>query len=280
MTQRYLGKTVAFLNQHGKEALVAPLLEPVLGCKVVRAQGYDTDLLGTFAGNIQRRDTQLQTARQKARMGMALAGTSQGLGSEGSFVPDPFGGMMPWNIEMLVWIDDEQPLEIVGLAQGPARSQQQMLHDASQLEGFALKAGFPEHHLLLRPHSATDTRVIKGLHDWAALHRAFDSCQRMADNQLVYAENDHRAFCNPTRQSMIRLAANDLLKKITSTCPECHAPGFSVVQHQAGLPCRDCKLPTRLASAYVWACSVCHHTREEPAQVSHAPSQHCDVCNP
>jgi len=48
MTERYTGKAVAFLTQHGKEALVAPLLEPALGCTIVRAEGYDTDLLGTF----------------------------------------------------------------------------------------------------------------------------------------------------------------------------------------------------------------------------------------
>ena len=280
MTDRYRGQTVAFLTQHGKEAMIGPLLETALGCAVLRAEGYDTDLLGTFSGEIKRPDSQLKTARMKARIGMDLTQATLGLASEGSFVPDPFGGLMPWNIEVLVWIDDLHQIEIVGMAQGPARSQHRALRWLPDLEKFALEAGFPEHHLILRPQSESDPRTRKGLSDWHALKLAFAACQQESDNQLVYAENDHRAFCNPTRQSMIRRAAEDLIRKIQSACPACNLPGFSISGHAPGLPCRLCGHPTRLARSYTWQCMACDHRLEQPAAVMQADPSRCDVCNP
>jgi hypothetical protein len=280
MTDRYKGKTVALLTQHGKEALLSPLLEPALGCTIVRAEGYDTDQLGSFSGEIQRPDGQLQTARRKARIGMSLTGATVGLASEGAFVPDPLGGLMPWNIEVLVWLDDDSQIEIVGVAQGPARSLHRALRWLPELEKFALEAGFPEHHLSLRPQHETDPRVRKGLSDWHALRQAFAACQQEADNQMVHAENDHRAFCDPTRQSMIRQAAQDLLKKIQSSCPACSLPGFAITGHSPGLPCKLCGQATRLAKSYIWSCRACGHRLEQATPHAHAEPGRCDVCNP
>ena len=278
--QRYQGQTVAFLTQHGKESLVRPVLEPALGCTVQRAEGYDTDLLGTFSGEVKRIEGQLQTARTKARIGMQLLGTPLGMASEGAVVPDPFGGLMPWNIELLVWLDDAHQIEVVGMAQGPARSLHRGLRSWPELEKFAHEAGFPEHHLVLRPQSEDDPRTRKGLHAWAELERAFDACQREASNQMVYAENDHRAFGSPTRQAMIVRATADLLQKLQSTCPQCTLPGFAVSGHTPGLPCRLCGHPTRLARAYTWRCASCGHHRDEPVRQAHADPGRCDHCNP
>ena len=52
----YLGRRAAFLTQHGKEKVVAPTLEAMLGSKVSHVTGYDTDLLGTFTRDIPRID--------------------------------------------------------------------------------------------------------------------------------------------------------------------------------------------------------------------------------
>ena len=280
MTQRYIGKTVAFLTQHGKDILIGPSFEAALGCTVVCAEGYDTDQLGTFSGEIKRLDNQLQTARTKARIGMSLTGASLGIASEGSFVSDPFGGLIPWNIEVLIWIDDEHQIEIVGMAQGPARSHHRVLRALPELERFALEAGFPDHHLILRPQSATDPRVQKGLCDWHALKQAFTASQQQASNQLVFAENDHRAFCNPTRQSMIQRAATDLLQKIQSNCPVCTLPGFSTTSHVSGLTCRLCGHATKLAKSHTWHCKACDYRLERPAQDLYADPACCEVCNP
>jgi hypothetical protein len=280
MTRRYLGITVSFLTQHGKESLVAPLLEPALGCHVVRAQGYDTDLLGTFVGDIPRPNTQLQTARRKARLGMELSGASVGMASEGAFVADPFGGLMPWNIELVVWLDDVHQLEIVGKAQGPACNQQAALRSVHDLEKFATAACFPSHQLVLRPQSDSDSRMYKGLKDWDTLKAAFQACLEASNNELVYAESDLRAFCNPTRQAMIQRATQDLLMKVQSACPVCKLPGFSIVRHRPGLPCRQCLKATQLALSHTWCCHACGHHVEKSARHAFAEPERCDHCNP
>lgn len=279
MSTRYIDKSVSFLTQHGKESLVKPILEPVLNCHIVLAEGYDTDRLGTFSMEINRPASQIQTARIKARIGMELTGTSIGMASEGAFVADPFGGLMPWNIEVLIWLDDVNQVEIAGIAQGPARSLHRPLRWLHDLENFAIEAGFPEHHLILRPQSESDPRIYKGLNDWSELKNVFLACQRESSNQLVYAESDHRAFCNPTRQSMIKRAAEDLLKRIQSNCPRCSAPGFSIAGHQSGLQCRLCGHPTRLTKSRIWSCSSCQYTEQVLIQELANPAQ-CDACNP
>ena len=280
MTDRYFDKSVAFLTQHGKEALIGSAFKESLGCHVVRAEGFDTDLLGTFSGDVKRPDTQIQTARRKAQIGMELTGFNLGLASEGAFVPDPFSGLIPWNIEVLVWIDKENQLEIIVTAQGPARSLHRAIKNFSELEKFAYEAGFPEHHLLLRPQSENDLRVKKGIANSGELKQAFEECQKQASNQTVFAENDLRAFCNPTRQSMIRLAAQDLLSKIQSNCPLCETPGFSMTEHVSGLLCSACRKQTKLAKSFTWCCEKCDFKLNQPNKMLFADPSRCDFCNP
>ncbi len=78
----YFGRSAAFLTQHGKEKIVAPVLEAALGCRVTHVTSFDTDLLGTFTRDIPRAGTQLEATRKKARLGMELAGLPLGVASE------------------------------------------------------------------------------------------------------------------------------------------------------------------------------------------------------
>ena len=71
---RYRGQTIALLTQHGKERVIAPALEPALGCHIQLVTGYDTDQLGTFTRDKPRPGSQLEAARRKVRIGMALSG--------------------------------------------------------------------------------------------------------------------------------------------------------------------------------------------------------------
>jgi hypothetical protein len=281
MTLPYDQQAVAFLTQHGKEALIGPMLDQALGCRVMRAEGFDTDQLGTFSGEVPRPDSQVQTARRKARIGMDLLGTPLGLASEGAFVPDPFGGLLPWNIEVLVWIDDIRGQEITAIAQGPARSLHRSVDQVDALMQWALEAGFPEHHVMLRPEGVRQALVRKGLRDRQALLSAFEACRTESPKGLVLAENDLRAFSNPTRQRMIVRAAEDLVKKLQSACPNCLLPGYWIKEQVAGLPCRSCALPTRLPRALVWRCDGCgHSTTQAVGNANHADPSRCDHCNP
>lgn len=277
----YAGRSVALLTQHGKERVIAPVLEPALACRVQRVDGYDTDRLGSFTRDIPRAGSQLDAARRKARIGMTMAGTPLGLASEGSFGPDPMLGLIPWNVELLVFLDDEWGIEVVGHAQGRSNHLHHLAADWAAAKVFARQAGFPDQHLVVRPDGANEPRHHKGIDTWDALESAFQWAQSQASGGQVFLETDLRAHANPARMERIRSAAADLVARMRSCCPSCGSPGFGLVERIAGLPCRDCGAPTRETRAEVHGCLRCAHrsTRERTDALTASPAR-CDYCNP
>lgn len=278
---RYRGQSIALLTQHGKEQVIAPALEPALDCRVQLVTGYDTDRLGSFTRDTPRPGTQLEAARRKARVGMELSGLSVGLASEGSFAADPWTGLFAWNVEMVILLDDRLGIEVVGVAQGAARSAQLQTAEWSALEQYALQQGFPEHQLVLRPAGPDGTRLDKGLSDWAALRSSFERCRAEASNGQVFAETDLRAHANPARMQRIADATRDLLQRLQTACPVCQAPGYGVVGREPGLPCSDCGSPTQTHRAEILQCPACGH-RELRARRDRqfAEPAQCAACNP
>lgn len=276
----YQGRQVALLTQHGKERVIAPVLELALGCRMGRVAGYDTDLLGTFTREVPRPGTQLDAARKKARIGMDLAGLPIGLASEGSFGPDPYAGLFPWNVEMIVWIDDTLDIEVVGVASGKTNFSHLLTANWGEAAAFARAAGFPEHSLVARPQHEDDPRIRKGIPDWKTLREAFRWACGEADNGRAFLETDGRADKNPTRMERIGQAAQELARKLCTLCPTCNAPGFQLAERIPGLPCEDCGAPTREAKEDIHRCVRCGHqvTVERPKKA--APAGRCDFCNP
>lgn len=277
----YRGQRIALLTQHGKAQVIAPVLEPALSCTVVTVGGFDTDQLGTFTRDTPRPGSQLAAARRKARIGMELSGLPVGLASEGSFGPDPWGGMFTWNVELLVLIDDRLGIEVVGMAQGAGRCGHVQTAQWPELESFAQQQGFPAHQLVLRPEGPDDGRMHKGVSDWSQLRQCFQACLAQAGNGQVFAETDLRAHANPTRMSRIGEAARDLLARLQSRCPACRKPGYWLAERERGLPCADCGAPTQDYRAEVWLCPACNHRALIPRQdKNHAEPRHCLHCNP
>ena len=280
MHKRYAGQTAAFLTQHGKETLAAPILEPFLDCKIRRVNDYDTDELGTFSGEVMRLDNQIETARKKALIGLELSGLPLAIASEGAFIPDPVAGLMPWNIEVVLWLDTTSNFEVIGIAQGPTLSLHREIRTLSELENFARSANFPSHHLVLRPDSESDLRIYKGLTEWNQLRQVFLDCQKQSSNGLVFVEHDHRAFSHPTRQVMIKRAIEDLVHKFQSICPHCALPGFAKTGQTSGLTCQQCGNKTSRPISFTLSCKNCHHTEEKSSHETSADPRWCDVCNP
>lgn len=284
----YDGVAVAFLTRHGKQHQVRDPLERALGCRIIHTDGYDTDLLGSFTGEVARPGTALEAARRKATIALDLLGLEVGLGSEGSFGADPVGGMLPWNHEILVWVDRARGLEVVGVAQGPAMHGQLAVRDAAALEAAAARLGFPAHALVLRPATdaaaeTADALVHKGVATVAGLRRAFDVCRAASPSGVVRLDTDLRAHFNPTRRRTIVAAAEDLVQRLRSCCPVCAAPGFGRERPEPGLPCRDCGAATRQPVAEILACVSCGHRARRPLHSGASPTADpavCDRCNP
>lgn len=276
----YRGSTASLLTQHGKEKIIAPLLASAIDCQVMRVTGFDTDRLGTFTRDIPRPGTQLEAARKKARLGMDLRGLTLGLASEGSFGVDPYTGMFPWNVEMVVWIDDTLGIEVVGVASETTNFSHLLTVNWEEAEIFARTAGFPEHGLIVRPQHEDDPRIRKGIADWKTLREAFLWACDEADNDCVFLETDGRAHMNPTRMEVIAQATRDLAHKLCTLCPVCNTPGFQIVERVPGLLCEDCGAPTREARADIHRCVRCGHQVTVECQGKAAPAGRCDFCNP
>jgi hypothetical protein len=281
MHTQYRGRPVALLTQHGKERVIAPVLEPGLGCTIEHVTGFDTDLLGTFTRETPRPGTQLEAARRKARKGMELAGTSLGVASEGSFGPDPFTGLFSWNVELLVWVDDELGVEVVGVAQSAARTEHIQSDDWEAVAAFAEREGFPQHNLVLRNDGPDGLALYKGIADWAQLKTHFDLARAQSAGGTVFVERDLRAFANPSRMQLIAQAASDLLARLQSQCPACEAPGYWIAARNPGLPCAACGQSTTSFCEEVWSCPRCQHKEVRArTDVVAAEPKDCPHCNP
>ncbi len=277
----YSDQTIALLTRHGKEQVIGPVLEAGLCCVIEHVSGFDTDQFGTFTRDIARPGTQLDAARRKARKAIELSGRALGLASEGSFGPDRVTGLVPWNIELLLLIDDRLGIEVIGLAEDFACSGQLRTGEWTDVHAYAQRNGFPQHRLILRPQDQDDPRIHKDIADWDRLKACFEACQVQADNRLVSVENDLRAFANPTRMRTIERAARDLLARVQSCCPVCETPGYWITQRQPGRPCSWCRMPTAMAKNEVWSCLRCEHVEVKAISdpVSADPGQ-CAHCNP
>ena len=277
----FSNRSVSLLTKHGKEKVIADVLNNAFGCLVQQTSAYDTDLLGTFTQETPRYGTQLDAARKKATIGMELLNLDLGLANEGAFISDPYSGMIPWNNEVLVLIDQKQQLEITGFASGPAQNENAYLSHWEEMEKFTESALFPSHYLVVKPTDEYHPQSKKGIKELAELKEAFEWAKNLSSKGVVYVENDLRAFANPTRMENIRKAAIDLALKMNSLCPQCQAPGFWIKDSKRGLPCNACGLATDEEIAKIWGCLKCGHEETEGMKVfQFADPSKCRHCNP
>ncbi len=266
---------LALLTQHGKlEAVRVPLA--AAGFAVFLQGGFDTDTLGTFTGEVSRRGSQLDAALAKARKAAELSGARFGLGSEGSFGPDPHIGMSPWACEVLAWWDAELGYAVHAMEQGLQTNFSQTR--AQSIEGaraFASEAGFSSHGVIVgRPGDPHFDKDVPPHSD------AFDDAVAQAlRNGPVWLESDMRAHRNPTRMAMIARCADRLAGQLRCTCPACSSPGFGPKAPLRGARCERCSLPTSAIRARLLGCGRCGHEREEILRAS-VPASQCDYCNP
>jgi hypothetical protein len=283
-----LGNRIGVLaTRHRKETVMAPLLEQGLGLRVSVPPDFDTDRFGTFSREIERPGDQHHTARLKIQQALALTGESLGVASEGSFGPHPFFPMLAVNRELVMLVDTTQDLEISGLSVSTDTNYaHEQVEDWSQALSFAQKVGFPEHGLIAMPggvaHSSSKPPqewIFKGITTEAALQDALSRLFQHGNG--VHLETDMRALYNPTRMKNIAKATENLIEKLSQTCPQCEWPGYDVVEQKPGLPCGVCGQPTALVQSFIWQCQRCHFQEESffPHGKTANPAQ-CHYCNP
>ena len=283
--RNYSGQIAVVATMHGKERVIAPMLNDAFGLDVHLAIDLDTDKFGTFSREIPRAGSPLDAARAKiiaAFQSMPLARI--GLASEGSFGPHPLVPFMPLGQELVLLIDRETGFELEGRYAGADTNFcHAVLANVDAAVEFAERSGFPEHGLIVigctdgKP--APERALIKDITD---LHSYEAAIRQLTFNGgSAFVETDMRAHRNPTRMKAIERATADLIRRMQSACPTCGFPGFDVTERIPGLPCEWCGVPTDVIRNTIWSCRRCFFRDVRPAtDNATADPGHCHDCNP
>jgi len=274
-------RSLLIATKHQKEKVIVPLLEKHLGITTVITNDFDTDVLGTFTGEVERADDPLTTIRKKCHQAMDITGYDLCIASEGSFGPHPSLFFVNADDELLLLVDRKNNLEILSRhISVETNFNGAEIVSEEELIAFANQVQFPSHALILRNAKASNEHIIKGITDWTTLKASYH--QLITAYGSVYAETDMRAMFNPMRMKVIETATQELIEKIQSLCPQCHTPGFSITDSIKGLPCDWCGSPTKSVLAYVYTCQHCGHqlNKTYPHDKRTEDPMYCDVCNP
>lgn len=281
----FANRTVVIATMHRKEQAIAPLLSAALGVKTRVPEHFDTDALGTFTREVDRPADQLTTARLKAEAALDLTGETLAIASEGSFGPHPQIPFVACDRELVLLCDRTYSLEIIGEhISTETNYRSQTIHSVAEALTFAQAVGFPEHGIIVMPFADRNSKeaVAKGIITVAALKDAVARVLSLSAERKAHIETDMRALYNPTRMKAIAQATQDLIQKIQQLCPQCHFPGFSIVQRRPGLACQLCGSPTLLTLSVLYRCQHCQFQQSQsfPDAIQFADPMRCFYCNP
>ncbi|MDM9379560.1 hypothetical protein QUB80_02440 [Chlorogloeopsis sp. ULAP01] len=281
----FTNRVAVLATMHQKEKVIAPILEAELGIQVIVPQNFNTDAFGTFTREIKRPGNQIEAAKLKAEKALELTGATLAIASEGSFAPHPEIPFISSNREIVIFLDKNNNLTIVGEDFSTDTNHNHIVvENIEQALKFAKKIGFPEHGLvaMFREFPQDDNEVIKGIVTEEKLVEAVNFIIKNSLTGKAHLETDMRAMYNPTRMKNIAKATQNLVKKINSRCPQCSTPGFEVVRRIQGLPCAMCYMPTSLTVAVIDQCQKCGFSQEKrfPHGIEYADPGQCMYCNP
>ena len=281
----YSGCCAILTTKHAKSLAIAPAFWENLQISMLEYT-LNTDLLGTFSGEIEREGSMLDCARRKCEMGMETLGdkVEYGLASEGSFGHHPLIPFLPCHCEVLYFIDRKRGFHLHEFTMTENTNyQMKTIESLEALHAFANSAKFPDHGIIVRANIWNDKSVIyKGIRNSEVLAAAFESSIKHSDDGKAWVEADMRAHMNPTRMSVIAEIAQKLSIRLATLCPNCEAPGWGKVRVEQGLKCRICSHETEMVKSEIFGCTKCDYTEQKnrPDGIETAEPQNCQFCNP
>lgn len=269
---------VVVATKHRKEAVLASVFGPRWGLRL-EAADVDTDLLGTFSGEVPRVGDVQSTLRAKVQMAAARCPQAEVvLATEGSFGPDPVLGWVALHEEVLLWSWPQQGKELwVAHRSHDTNFSCTDSSEWTDVQRWALRVGFPTAHVILR--DAQGHVLAKGISDPVELERLWRAA---AEGGAPRVETDMRADRNPKRREVLHALAHKTLEAFEACCPRCRFPGFVARPAEPGAPCSACGTPTRRPQQLKAECAECGHieVRDSEDQLKGADPATCDRCNP
>nr|WP_294774658.1 DUF6671 family protein [uncultured Flavobacterium sp.] len=277
----FSNRKLLIATKHHKEKVIAPLFEKELGVRCFTSNKFDTDTLGTFSGEVSRKDDALTTLKKKCILAIEKNHCDLVIASEGSFGVHPSVFFAPADEELMMLIDTKHDLEIVAREISlDTNFNASVITNQSDLLAFAQRVQFPSHALIMNPAENNYSKIVKGINNLESLKKHFEEFTN--EFGKAYVETDMRAQFNPTRMKVIEKVAQKLLQNVQSICPNCKTPGFTITKAIPGLPCNWCKSPTASTLSFLYKCSKCDFTKEDlfPHQKNTEDPTYCDLCNP
>jgi hypothetical protein len=268
-------------TKHGKEEVLKPLLEMALNVNCFISTEFNTDLYGTFSGEIARKEDALSTLRKKCLAAMSYYNCDLAVASEGSFGPHPSAFFSTADDELLIFIDLKNKIEIIGRKLSMETNfASKTCHNMEEFELFLNQVKFPSHKVILKNIGEHSSEIYKDISNREEADCIFEMLSEK--NGSAFVETDMRAMNNPTRMNVIKEAAEHLIIKIKSLCPECQFPGFSVTSAVPGLPCSCCNFRTKSILYNEYRCSKCDFSEKKyfPRNLQYEDPMYCDNCYP
>ena len=277
----YAGQRIGLATIHGKDRAIVPPFRRVLGADVVVAPNLDTDLLGTFSGEVPRPDALVETCVLKAELAFRSLDVDCALANEGSYGPIDRVPLVPSGMEIMAFIDRKRGVRIIEtMATDHTNWRLWRFKVGDPRVVPAVKAmGFPRFGVFVIAGS-DPSRPVKDLATIAQVVAAVDrEASRSEDGEAILIA-DMRAHRNPTRMGVLRALSWQLAKRLERLCPRCRAPGFGPIGVRRGLPCEACGEPTHWIAFVIDGCSACGHTAASPRKDGRrtAPSRSCKAC--
>ncbi|MBY0384689.1 hypothetical protein K2X05_05980 [bacterium] len=245
------------------------------------AEEVDTDLLGTFTGEVERLGTVRETLRTKIELAKQKRPQDfYFLASEGSYIPHPHLGFLSIGVESLLFVDKKENIEIYCeyVDHQPVHDER-VFDSAENAKEFLSQIGFPAQAVILHPEKQLQP-LFKGIQSKEEFERTFTECLKIGT--AVKVSTDLRAMHSPRRREAIAKAAEKLVEYLLTDCPQCGFYGFGFCKAREGLLCEECHSPTRLVSSLSYCCLKCEYSEERPRPdgLLYAPPENCDMCNP
>lgn len=275
----YDGAQVVLPTLHGKEAAFAPAFKSILNINVT-AISLNTDLLGTFSGEIERVDDPLTTAIKKTELAKIEGHSPYFLASEGSIGNHPSIPFLISDTELAIFRDSEKDLTIQAVHTSfDIKAHRIEILPSQEIDDFLAKADFPHHALIAKGKDLSVAPPIKGIRDLRELSRAIETIAQKSPTIIL--ENDFRAHQSPSRMANIAMAAEKLALRVAELCPSCGCPGFGVVDIERGVRCEECGgLNEEAPRQEILGCYRCPERVSGKVINDHLPAERCLFCNP
>jgi len=282
-TTAYFGKSCLLATMHDKQKAISPSFSKILKLQIEVAK-IDTDKLGTFTGEIERKASALDCARKKCELAMNKTSFTIAIASEGSFGPHPFIPFIACDHEILYFIDREIGFHLhQSLLSSKTNYCMEAISNSKRLKEFADQVLFPSHGLIVRPNkSHGNLMIFKGIQSFDKLEEAFIKCCKASVDDLASVETDMRAHMNPTRMEVIKELADSLALRLATKCPSCYTPGWGIIGNKKGLECEMCGFETEMVRSEIFGCAKCDYKETLSRQdgLTKSEAQYCPLCNP